>query len=367
MRRTDRSLDKTLYPSPLSKAYWAQAAAEFKSTRMLLFAALMIALRVALKPLSIPIAADLRINTAFFINAFGAATFGPVVAVPAAAISDFLGCMLFPQGIYYPPFALTEIAGSVIFALFLYRARITPLRVILSRFCICFFVNILLQTPIMRGYYAFIGSSALYPLLDTVRIAKNLVLFPVEAALLMLFLRAAVPPVQRQGYVASTVDRLVFTKRHALALAALFLLSAGATAGYAVYDYNTKSFSKDYSAQERLQRNAEMNAWVAREAGEEEESLVTVIESARSRVGNPEMTYELAVYAVNREKFEEKAAADESYTRNTLQGYSKSKAAKDDALTRIGSAVAVTDKHTGGHISLDIQWISEQKKEENAP
>ncbi len=110
-----------------------------------------------------------------------------------------------------------------------------------------------------------------------------------------------------------------------------------------------------------------MNAWVAREAGEEEESLITVIESARSRVGNPEMTYELAVYAVNREKFEEKAAADESYTRNTLQGYSKSKAAKDDALTRIGSAVAVTDKHTGGHISLDIQWISEQKKEENAP
>ena len=36
------------------------------------FAALMIALRVALKSLGIPIAADLRINVAFFINALGA-------------------------------------------------------------------------------------------------------------------------------------------------------------------------------------------------------------------------------------------------------------------------------------------------------
>ncbi len=355
MYKSGLSTDKTLFPSPFSRAYWVQAASEFKNTRMLLFAALMIALRVALKPLSIPIAADLRINTAFFINAFGAATFGPVVAVPAAAISDFLGCMLFPQGVYYPPFMLTEIAGSVIFALFLYRARITPLRVILSRFCICFFVNILLQTPIMRWYYAFIGSSALYPLLDTVCIAKNLVLFPVEAALLMLFLRAAVPPVQRQGYVASTVDRLVFTRRHVLALIALLLLGAGATAGYAVYDYNTKSFSASYTAAERLSKNRLMNAWAAEQLPDErEENLVTVIQSARSQVLNPEMTYELIVYRVDEARFREKAEENEAYTRDTLLGYSKSKAKADDALIPLASGTAIMNKHSGERISISL-------------
>ena len=213
----------TLYKTPFSRAYWAQAASEFKSLKMLLFAALMIALRVALKPVGIPIAADLRINAGFFVNAFGAAAFGPVVAIPAAAISDLLGCILFPQGVYYPPFMLTEIAGSVIFALFFYRAEITPLRVILARFCVNFFVNILLQTPLMRGYYAFIGSSALYPLFDTVRIAKNIVLFPVEAVLLMLFLRAVVPPVQKLGYIHSVVNGLSLSKAHIILLAALFL------------------------------------------------------------------------------------------------------------------------------------------------
>ena len=39
---------RTLYKTPFSRAYWAQAASEFKSLRVLVFAALMIALRVAL-------------------------------------------------------------------------------------------------------------------------------------------------------------------------------------------------------------------------------------------------------------------------------------------------------------------------------
>jgi len=349
-----------LYATPFSRAYWAQAASEFKDLKMLLFAALMIALRVALKPLGIPIAADLRINIGFFINAFGAAAFGPVVAVPAAAISDLLGCILFPQGVYYPPFMLTEIAGSVIFALFLYRAEITPLRVILSRFCINFFVNILLQTPIMRGYYAFIGSSALYPLFDTVRIAKNLVLFPIESVLLILFLRAVVPPVQKLGYIHSSVDGLILNKSHIALLAALFVFGVAATASYAVYDYNHKSFSASYTARERLERNSEMNAWVAGETDLlSEEEMVTIIESARSRVGDPQMTYELAVYRINRPVFDEKAAADETYTLDTLRGYSKSKAAKDNALERIGTGTALTDKKTGAHLSITIRWEAE--------
>ena len=135
----------TLYAAPLSKAYWRDAAAELRDTRMLVFAALMIALRVALKSLGIPIAADLKINIAFFVNAFGAMIFGPVVAIIAAAISDTLGCILFPTGAYFFPFIFIEIAGSLIFALFLYRARVTATRVILSRFCIDFFVNILIH------------------------------------------------------------------------------------------------------------------------------------------------------------------------------------------------------------------------------
>ena len=56
------ALSAKLYPHPFSREYWKQAASELKKTKVLIFAALMIALRVALKPLGIPIAADLKIN-----------------------------------------------------------------------------------------------------------------------------------------------------------------------------------------------------------------------------------------------------------------------------------------------------------------
>ena len=99
------------FPHPFSKAYWQAAVAELHNTRVLVFAALMIALRVAMKPVSIPIAADLRINSAFLVNAFGAMVFGPVVAALAAAVTDTLGCLLFPHRPLFLPVHLRGDCG----------------------------------------------------------------------------------------------------------------------------------------------------------------------------------------------------------------------------------------------------------------
>ena len=62
----------TLYKSPFSKAYWRDAAAELKDTKMLVVTALMIALRVALQPLAIPLGPQLSIQTAMLATALGA-------------------------------------------------------------------------------------------------------------------------------------------------------------------------------------------------------------------------------------------------------------------------------------------------------
>ena len=221
----------TLYPHPFSRAYWRDAAAEMKDVRVLIFAALIIALRLALKSVRIPIGPSLDINSQLFVNALGSMVFGPVVAILAAAVSDTLGALLFPNGPYFFPFIFTEIAGSLIFALFLYRARITVRRVTLSRFCVNFFVNIVLQTPIMALYYQMmLGKS--YTWFNLPRIAKNLVLFPFEAVLLVLFLRYAVPPLSRLGFIRSKVDGLKLDRKNILLLVGLTLISAAATGLY---------------------------------------------------------------------------------------------------------------------------------------
>lgn len=353
------ALSTKLYPHPFSREYWKQAASEFKKPRMLIFAALMIALRVALKSLGIPIAADLKINIAFFINAYGAMVFGPVVAIVAAAISDTLGCLLSPSGIYFFPFIFIEIAGSLTFALFLYRAEVSTTRVMLSRFVIDFVVNIVLNTPVMMLYYSLVMHKY-YAWFDLIRIVKNLVMFPFESILLTLFLRLVIPPTKRLGYVYGDAEKLKFTKKNVVTLAVLFVIGAAAVTGYGIYNYNNKSVSASYSKQERLIRNSEMTEYVLDAHPElSEETIVTVIESGMRKVGKPELTYTVAVYRLNPEEFEKNAAAakeedpEAKYDLDTLKGYSKTNAKKDTSLDSLGMATIVVDKKTGELISYE--------------
>ena len=72
MTRTTKS--RALYTTPFCKAYWRDAAAELKDLRMLVFAALIVALRVALKTVvRIPLAPSLDITPAFLANALSTA------------------------------------------------------------------------------------------------------------------------------------------------------------------------------------------------------------------------------------------------------------------------------------------------------
>ncbi len=220
-----------LFDRPFSKEYWKQAVSELKNTKALIFAALMIALRIALKSVSIYIAADLRISIEFLVNALGAMVFGPVVAIAGAAVSDTLGALLFPSGPYFFPFIFTEIAGSMVFALFFYRTRISVTKVILSRFCTNFFVNIVLQTPIMALYYQMMLGKT-YKILNLPRMIKNLVLFPIESLLLVLFLRALIPSLKSLGYKVSDISNLHFTKKNIITLVILMIIGVAAVVAY---------------------------------------------------------------------------------------------------------------------------------------
>lgn len=141
-----------LYASPFHKEYWRDAAAEAKNTKMLVITALLVALRIVLKPLAIPLGPQLSIQTAMLAAALGAMIYGPVLAIPSAILSDTIGFLLFPTGDYFLPFVLTEIASTMTYALLLYRAKLSPTRVMLSRFIICFFVNVILQQLISLGF-----------------------------------------------------------------------------------------------------------------------------------------------------------------------------------------------------------------------
>ena len=207
--------------SPFSRAYWHAATSELKNVRMWVFAALITAIRIALKSVRIPIMENLYITAGFLPNALGSMIYGPVLAILSAIISDTLGALLFPVGAYFPPFALVEISGSLIFALFLYRAPISVFRVAASKFSVNLICNILL-TPIFLAMMQ--GKAAVLTSLP--RIAKNVLLFPLEAVMLTLLLDAMLPALKSLHLIPPGQARLTLTRRHFVMLGLLLVIAA---------------------------------------------------------------------------------------------------------------------------------------------
>lgn len=360
MARNHRST--ALYKHPFSKAYWRDALTEMGSTKMLVVTALLTALRIALKPLAIPLAANLSIQTATLATALGAMIYGPIVAIPAAIISDTIGFLIWPTGDYFLPFVLTEIAGTMIYSLFLYRSKVNATRVMLARFCICLFVNVVLQQFIYAWYYLYVGMpesaiGSITGIMTTTRIFKNLVCFPLETVVLTLFLKVLLPITQRAKLTFCGEVDLRFSKRQIAALVCLMVIGIGGATWY-VYDrYSTTSRSADYSDAQRVEANKDMTQLVLDKTDDwDSETVVCIVDSAYREFLGKETDYTIAVYILDEEAFAAGQAADKKYTMDTLWGYSKSGPKKDPygSLVKVASVHIIMEEKTGEILTWEL-------------
>jgi len=347
MSRVQRST--ALYPHPFSKAYWRDAAAELKDTRMLVVTALMVALRIALKPFAIYLGPQMAIQTATLATALGAMIYGPVVAIPAAIVSDTIGFMIFPTGDYFLPFVLTEIAGTMFYALCLYRTKPSATRVIIARFLICFVVNVVLQQFIFAWQYTYMGNpekakESIMGIMTTARIFKNLFFFPIESVVITLFLKVLVPITSRAKLTYGGSKGLDFTKKQIVALALLMVIGAGSALGYLNYYYNHNSVTKDYSAAEVVEMNHLVHEIIlAQEPEVPADSTLAVIEYAAKPFFGKDTTYTVALYGAK-----EGASITEA-----MWSYKKTPASKDQSLERMATVTIVTDNRSGQVLRFD--------------
>ena len=350
MTRVQKS--NRLYAHPFSKAYWQDALAEMKDIKMLVITALMIALRIALKPLAIPLGPQMYIQTATLATALGAMIFGPVMAIPAAMISDTVGFMIFPTGDYFLPFMLTEIAGTMFYALCLYRAKPSATRVIIARFLICFVVNVVLQQLIFAWQYTYMGNpekakDSIMGIMTTARLFKNLFFFPIESVVITLFLKVLIPITSRARLTYGGKTGMEFTKKQIAVLAVLIVVGIGSAIGYLNYYYDNNSITKDYSADQVV----EMNHFVHDIIVDQEESVpadktVAVIEYASKPFFGSQTTYDVALYQ----------AKEGASITDAMWGYKKTPASKDENLTRLATVTIVTDNKTGEVVSFNIAY-----------
>ena len=353
MSRVQKST--ALYAHPFSKSYWRDAAAELKDTRMLVVTALMVALRIALKPFAIYIGPQMAIQTATLATALGAMIYGPVVAIPAAIVSDTIGFMIFPTGDYFLPFVLTEIAGTLFYALCLYRAKPSATRVIIARFLICFVVNVVLQQFIFAWQYTYMGNpekakESILGIMTTARIFKNLFFFPIESVVITLFLKVLIPITARAGLTYGGSKGLDFTKKQIAALVVLMVVGVGSAVGYLTYRYNGTSRSADYTDKQRIEANQSMTQLVLDKTDDwDDQTVVCIVDSAYRPMFADETDYTVSVYILDEAAFAAGQAAEKDYTMDTLWGYSKSGPSKDKhgSLVKVATAEIAKNEKTG--------------------
>ncbi len=180
--------------SIFSREYWKCACGEVKRIRMLTFAALICALGIVVGALYVVVGENLRVYVTFFVTAVGCAVYGPVMAVLVAAVTDTLGYILFPSGPYFPGYLLGEILAALIYSLFLYRKKISVLRLFGAKFLVNYFINVGLGSLWSRILY---GKGYLYYMVKS--LIKNSLLLPLEVLLLAALFAILIPTFSKFG------------------------------------------------------------------------------------------------------------------------------------------------------------------------
>ena len=200
-----------LYAHPFSARYWRDAAGELRDLRKLVFAALMIAMCIVLAQIpSVPLFGGARVTWGFLARSVCAWVCGPVLGLLFAFAEDNLSFFLTGGGgyPYFPGYTLTTMLGVFTYALFFYRAPLTVRRI----FCAKLLTNV--QNVVLGALWmAILNSSGEFSLATwyasaSLSAVKNLIMLPVQTALLALLFSGLLPALRRSGLVSRQTARL---------------------------------------------------------------------------------------------------------------------------------------------------------------
>lgn len=142
-------------------------------TKMLVTAALLIAMQIILSRFLSINAWNLKIGFAFTAVFVAAYLYGPWFSAVVALIADIVGASLFPSGAFFPGFTVTAVLSGLVFGVFLYKKQ-SPGRIIAA-----VAIDQLILGLLLNSYWlSILYGSPYLPLLAT-RAIQCLVMMPV--------------------------------------------------------------------------------------------------------------------------------------------------------------------------------------------
>ncbi|MFA7127137.1 MAG: folate family ECF transporter S component, partial [Bacilli bacterium] len=140
--------EECLWNHPFSKTYWQDAFKGLKDIKKLVLASIMISMMIVVNiygtALNIEVLGS-KVYFEFIPAAICSMLMGPVIGMMAGAISDILGFMFLSGG--YPFFfgyTLSAMMASFVYALFLYKTRITIVKILVAKLIVNIVINVLM-------------------------------------------------------------------------------------------------------------------------------------------------------------------------------------------------------------------------------
>ena len=166
------------------------------NTRDVLLVGLFIALEVILTRFFSIEYSILRISFELIPIAISAILFGPITAGVAAAVADVLGMFIFPKGAYFPGFTLSAFISGYLFGVFLYKKKITVVKVFLASLSVILVVELLLKTI----WLTITTQNAALAILP-VRLIKSAVFLPILTLSVYLVWKSVAPVFRRLSHI----------------------------------------------------------------------------------------------------------------------------------------------------------------------
>jgi ECF transporter S component (folate family) len=170
---------------------------ELKSVSTISVAGMLVAISVVMSFVKIVLSPVLEVSFSFLPLAAGGLLYGPVVGGITGILSDILGYFIRPNGPFFPGFTLNALISGALYGFFLYKKPVTLKRVIIVSALITVLINLLLNSLWLSMMY---GKA--FVVLLSARIIKNLVMFPINTALLMVLLKF-IEKFRIQGHAAA--------------------------------------------------------------------------------------------------------------------------------------------------------------------
>ena len=164
------------------------------NTRLLVFAALMVAMARALSLVpSIPIF-HTKLSFGFLARALCAMVCGPVLGLVYGFVEDILGFILQPSGEFFFGYTISTMLGVLIYALCFYRRRVTVVSLVLANLLVNLLVNAVLGSVwnvMIRGatFWSWFVPSFI----------KNMATIAPKVLLLYILFNAMLPILHRMG------------------------------------------------------------------------------------------------------------------------------------------------------------------------